>query len=226
MKIQELELFTPKLEEQTKFYTQVLDLDIVEQTSTFVFFQIGYSILKLTYREVHTPYHFAINIPANQEMEALKWLKDRVKILQHENSEIQYFEFWNAYAIYFYDEDANIVELIARKTLNNNSNLPFSKKSLLEISEIGLPTTNISREYKILKRATAIPVYSGSVERFCAIGNEHGLFIVINKNLKKEWFPTNDKTESSDFGMQFNVRGKTYSLKYENEKLICFGKRL
>jgi len=211
MKIQALEIFTPNLEAQTKFYSQVLELDIIEKTNNSVSFQIGFSILKLKYREIHTPYHFAFNIPANQQKEALQWLKERVEIIKYENSEIQYFNFWNAYAIYFYDADKNIVELIARKTLSNSSEKPFSKNSVLEISEIGLPTFDIDKAHKILKEVTGISIYSGSVERFCAIGDAHGLFILINKNLKKEWFPTNDKTESSDFMIRFMEDGKVYS---------------
>lgn len=219
MKIQELELFTPKLEAQTKFYAQILDLDIIEQTSTSVSFQIGSSVLKLKYRAAFSPYHYAINIPANQEKEALEWLKQRVEILEYENLEIQYFDHWNAYAIYFYDADKNIGELIARKNLKNDSNKPFDKNSLLEISEIGIPTFDIHREYNILKETTGIPIYSGSLERFCAIGDDNGLFIAINKELKKEWFPTNGKTLSADFSIQFIEKGKAYIFEYQNEKL-------
>ncbi len=219
MKIQELELFTPKLEAQTTFYSQVLELKIVEQSSESVAFQIGNSILRLTYRAQCSPYHYAINIPANQEKEALQWLKERVPILTYEGNEIQYFDFWNAYAMYFYDANGNIGELIARKTLDNASNRPFDKNALLEICEIGLPTMDVHREYTILKEATGIPIHSGNLERFCVIGDDNGLFIVINKDLKKEWFPTKDEPFSSDFNMQMEEQGKVYRLNYAKEVL-------
>ncbi len=219
MNIQTLELFTPNLEKQTTFYAQVLDLKIIEKTSTSVAFQIGSSILKLTYRKAFAPYHYAINIPGNQEQEALKWLKERVGILTYENNDIQYFDFWDAYAIYFYDEDGNIGELIARRNLPNHSNRPFDSQSLLEIGEIGLPTFNIEQEYRLLNAHADLPIFSGSLERFCAIGDEQGLFIVINKHLKKEWFPTKDKPWSADFNITFSEKGKEYSLAYKNEIL-------
>ena len=219
MKIQELEIFTPKLEEQTRFYAQILELEIVEKTSASVSFQIGTSILKLTYRAEFSPYHYAINIPANQEKEALQWLKERVEILKYEGTEIQYFDFWNAYAIYFYDEDRNIGELIARKNLKNDSNRPFDKNSMLEICEIGMPTSDINREYTILKETTAMPIHSGNLERFCSIGDDNGLFIVINKDLKKEWFPTKDKPFSSDFNIRFIEKDTEYAFQYKNEVL-------
>ncbi len=219
MHIKELQLFTPNLEAQTKFYSQVLELDIIEKTDRSVSLQVGNSILKLIHREQFTPYHYAINIPANQEKEALQWLKERLEILKYENKEIQYFNFWNAYAIYFYDADQNIGELIARKNLKNTSNRPFDKNAMLEICEIGIPTFDISQEYQILKETANIPIHSGSMERFCSLGNDNGLFIVINKALKKEWFPTKDKPFSSDFVIKFVEKDKEYTFQYENELL-------
>jgi len=219
MKIKTLELFTPNLIQQTKFYSESLDLPILQKTETSVDFQIGNSMLKLISRATFTPYHYAINIPANQEKEALEWLMARVEIIKHEDALIQYFDFWNAYAIYFYDNDKNIVELIARKNLDNSSQLPFDKNALLEISEIGIPTFDISEEYKILNEVTGIPIHSGSMERFCAIGDDNGLFIVINKELKKEWFPTKDKAFSSDFRISFVEKGNEFILVYRDGKL-------
>jgi len=219
MKIQTLEIFTPKLEQQTKFYAQVLELDIIEKTKTSVSFQIGNSVLKLSYREEFSPYHYAINIPANQEKEALEWLKARVEIIEYKGLEIQYFEAWNANAIYFYDEDGNIGELIARKKLDNHSNKTFDKNSLLEICEIGIPTFDVKREYDLLNQETGIPIHSGELKRFCAIGDSHGLFILINKELKQEWFPTKDKPFSADFNIKFEENGEVYSFEYKNEIL-------
>lgn len=221
MKILELEIFTPNLEKQVRFYSQVLDLDVVEQSNSSASFQIGNSKLKLTLRKEFTPYHYAINIPANQEKEALEWLKERVEILTYENNEIQYFDFWNAYAIYFYDADGNIGELIARRNLDNDSDEPFNKNALLEICEIGIPTVDINQEYKALKEKTGLPVFSGSMERFCAAGDDHGLFIIINKKIKKEWFPTKDEPMSSDFNIRFIEKEKEFTFNYSNEKLIA-----
>lgn len=219
MQIRELEIFTPNLAQQRAFYARTLGLDIVRETSNSVSFQIGHSTLKLTFRKTFSPYHYAINIPANQEEEALAWLKTRVDIIKNEDLEIQYFEFWNAYAVYFYDADGNIGELIARKTLNNTSELAFSKNSLLEICEIGVPTFDIKHDYTVLNDKTGIPIYSGNLERFCAIGDANGLFIMVNKELKKEWFPTQDTPFSSDFRLKFTEQGKDFNFVYENEKL-------
>lgn len=217
MKILELELYTSNLQAQTKFYSEILKFPIETQNLNSATFQVGSSLLKLVYKENVRPYHFAFNIPSNQIQEALGWLEQRVKILQAENSKIQYFDFWDAHAIYFYDEDKNIVEFIARKTFNQNSDQPFSEQSIIEISEIGLPTFDIEREYKIVKNKTGMPIYSGSLERFCAVGNENGLFIMINKHLKKEWYPTKDQPFSADFKIKFLEQDDVFSFEFVEE---------
>lgn len=218
MQIKKLKIFTQKLPEQSEFYSDILGLNIIDQSENSVSFKIGKSILKIEYQQNFTPYHFAINIPSDKEVEALNWLKARVEILKDGDNEIQDFDFWNAKAIYFYDKDNNIVELIARKNLNNQSEKEFDQNSFLEISEIGLPTINIEKEFKILNTNFGLEIYDGSFERFCAIGNENGLFICINKNVK-DWFPTNDKAYSSDFVVIIDENEKEYKIEYKNEKL-------
>ena len=121
MQIKELKIYSPNIKKQAVFYTTFLGLTLVEEHSDHIFIQVGTSILKIQYSAESTPYHFAINIPANKDIEALEWLKNKVAILKDGANEIQDFDFWNAKAMYFYDEDKNIVELIARKNLQNYS---------------------------------------------------------------------------------------------------------
>jgi catechol-2,3-dioxygenase len=218
MNINELKIFTSNLSEQVEFYSSVLDLAISEKSKNKVSLIIGNSLLTLEYRKEFTPYHFAINIPSNKENEALNWLKERVSILLDRKSEIQDFDFWNAKAIYFYDKDNNIVEFIARKNLNNKSDKKFEANSLIEISEIGLPTENIEKEFNSLNKNCNLNIFSGGLERFCAIGNENGLIICINKNIK-DWFPTNDKAFSSDFVAEITNDGKNYQIEYKNKTI-------
>ena len=41
------------------------------------------------------------------------------------------------------------------------------------------------------------PIYDGTLQRFAAIGDEEGLFIIVNHN--KKWMPTNDLAQLIDF---------------------------
>lgn len=216
MYIKKLIIYSPQIDLQADFYATIIGLEVVEQSAESVSFAIGQSILTIAYRAQTTPYHFAINIPANKEEEALIWLRQRVEILKDGEHEIQNFDFWNAKAIYFYDEDRNIVELIARKNLDNASNEVFGVNQWLEISEIGVPTSDIEKDFEQLHRLTSIDVFDGGFERFCAIGDENGLFISINKEIKN-WFPVNDKAYSSDFQIELKEKGTNYQIEYINE---------
>lgn len=218
MTIKKLKIFSSNLEEQIDFYFKTLGFKIIDSSANSVRFQAGKSILEIEKSSSSTPYHFTFNIPCNQEDLALDWLSQRVPVLSYDSIKIQDFVSWNAKAIYFYDKDLNIVELIARKNLDNPSQEDFSVDSIIQISEIGAPVSRIEKIYEKLYPPTKIPIYDGGFERFCAIGDEHGLFICINKNIK-DWFPTNDKAFSSAFEIDFIEQGSHFSLSFQNEDI-------
>ncbi len=222
MHIKELTIYSKELEKQVAFYTSTLQLNCIDQSETQASIQIGDSILTIVARENATPYHFAINIPSNKEQQALDWLKQRVEILKDDDIEIHDFAFWNAKAMYFYDEDRNIVEFIARKNLNNTSDHPFDASQLLNISEIGLPTLNIEAKYQQLNALSSITRFSGDFDRFLAMGDDHGLFICVNKNIK-DWFPTGDTAHSSDFELRFTNEQKDHHIRFEKDEIIHLG---
>jgi len=134
--------------------------------------------------------------------------------LSFDEKEIIDFSNWNAKAIYFYDLDKNIVEFIARKSLRLNSSSKFSSNSILNISEIGLVTNEIQNTFHRLNKIQNIEVFSGDFERFCALGDDNGLFIMVNDNLKK-WFPTGDLIQQSDFKMKGD-----FNFEYTNGEII------
>lgn len=219
MKINELKIYSAQLEEQTAFYSTTLGLKCIKTTKNQASFQLGNSILTIEYRKEITPYHFAINIPSHKENDALNWLKNRVNILKSEHTEVHDFDFWNAKAIYFYDCDQNIVELIARNNLDNETSESFNPNQFLNISEIGLPTTHIESKFSVLNELTGIQEFSGGFDRFLAFGDEEGLFICINKEIK-DWYPTGDKAYSSDFEMHFTEQGNQYHIEYKNDEIF------
>lgn len=213
MKIGELILDTGNLTEQISFYQDTLNFKLIKRTESYASFQIGESILTFISKDKALPYHFAFNIPSNNEKEALQWLKNRVEIIPYKNNEIIDFVNWEAKAIYFYDRDHNIVEFIARRVVNNENLSEFNSKSVLNISEIGIGTYNIKQIYQELNNMKPISIFDGSFEKFCALGNNEGLFIVVDL-LKKDWFPAGDKIHISDF----TVNGD-YSFEYRDGKL-------
>ncbi len=214
MKIKELILFTNNLKLQIHFYSKILEFTDVESTSESHSFKIGESILTFKYRKNCTPYHFAFNIYSNKEYEALIWLKSRVELLPFNGEKMINFESWNAKALYFYDCDRNIVEFIARKNLKMDSTDLFSSKSVLNISEIGIASGSIEETYDEINELKRIDLYSGNFDRFCALGNEEGMFILANPKLKK-WFPNDDDIHQSDFILKGD-----YNFKFTNGNFL------
>lgn len=221
MNFQALTLYTSRMAQQCRFYSEVLGLEVMKVSDDSYRFRLGNTFVRLQSSSSAVPYHFAINIPSNQAQLALEWLKDRLEIISFEGHEIQDFKNWNAEAIYFYDEDKNIVEFIARHNLSNPSDQAFGSQSLLEVSEIGIPTDNIESKFKLLQEHLGVEIYSGSFERFCAIGDERGLFICIDKN-KKDWFPNNDKAHSAQFEALVSDGQNSFSIIYKDDKLEIF----
>lgn len=220
MKINELKLYSNHLKEQKEFYVNLFELDLVKESESSFTVKVGESLLSFIKSDHNPYYHIAINIPANQIFESHNWLRDKSDILPYENKEIVDFPNWNAKSIYFYDADKNIIEFIARRNLNINSYHSFSGKSLLHISEIGLPTNDVPKVFKKLNKDYALEKFDCDLKRFCAVGDENGLFIVVNYNLKK-WLPTWDEALPFPFEINFsNSRGKTYNLRIEKESII------
>ena len=198
MKINELTLYTTNLEQQKHFYTHLLELPLMSSDTEKFSVKIGVSVLTFIASSTTNSAHFAINISSYKIQEALQWILKRTNILWFEGKQIVDFSNWNAESLYFYDEDGNIVEFIARKNLKIVNTHPFSTTDLLNISEIGIVSNDNESIYNQLNAMRSISIYDGDLEGFCAIGNEEGLLILVN-NTKKKWFPTQEEAFVADF---------------------------
>ncbi len=192
MKILELELITNhSLQELADFYTKFLNKPPLEYTDQYLKLQVGTSQLSFKYLKSaqSSRYHFAINIPQNQFEAANLWISRQVSLIaDNEGESVFYSENWDATNLYFYDPAGNILELIARHTLDNKSDEVFGAQSLLNISEIGITADDVVKQVNALKtKINANPYrWSGSTE-FTPVGDEHGLFIVVKRG--RIWFP-------------------------------------
>lgn len=190
MKLKNLTLQT-HLDNLLEFYTGVLELVQVGPNAV----QVGSSTLNFEPAEPGTTpfYHFAFNVPQNQLQEAKAWAEVRVPLIPDAKGEVLFHsETWDAHQFYFYDPAGNILELIARHTLPNASNEPFSSHSLLEISEIGIACPNVPAAVARLQMRTGAPLYHTQTnDSFMPLGDEHGLFIVVRQG--RIWFPDTGK---------------------------------
>lgn len=218
MKIHTLQIYTDNIREQLRFYRDKLNLKITDYTEEYFEVETGYSRLRFQQKENATAYHIAFHIPDKQHNEALEWVKERIPVLEGNGQEIVDFLAWSAKSLYFYDEDKNIIEFISRESFSKPESTLFSEKSILGISEIGLVTENIEEKIEFLKSNFELEMYDGDSERFCAIGDNEGLFITINQKLK-DWFPTDDKAYKSEFEIEFSHKETKHSLVFKNDKL-------
>lgn len=213
MKIKEITLFTTDIQKQKQFYKDVLEFELIFDSCEKIVLKTGKSILSFEYKLQAKPTHLAFNIPFNSIDSALSWLKQRTSILPFQNQQIVRFDSWKAEAVYFYDADHNIIEFIARERLGIKNERPFSPCEIISIGEIAIATDAIEPVYKQINSLHPIPVFDGDFSRFCALGNDDGLFIIIDKN-KKSWVPTMEKAFTSDF----IIKG-TYNFIFEKGKI-------
>ncbi len=196
MKIAQLTLKTHTLDTLREFYADHLGLNLLEETDDSFTLDAGES--RLTFvaddEEEAYRYHFAFNIPYNQMMDAELWLAQRVSLIIPHGAKDAWVEHtdWQAEALYFADPAGNIVEFIGRQRLAEDTAIPFSAQSILNISEIGVVVTHIEKEVAGLRQQDALelPDFGSNSADFYPIGDDNGLLIFARAG--RAWFPTQD----------------------------------
>jgi catechol-2,3-dioxygenase len=188
MQIEEVTLSTPDLEALETFYGELLGLPTSYLRGEHLSVQIGESTLIF---EPGAParYHFAIRIPAASFAAAYAWIKQRVPLIADSTgADVIEHTGWNARAVYFYDPAGNIVELIAHMTLSDTYADPFNANALLAICEIGIATDDVRAAAADFAAALGAEPFRGSSgPDFAAIGDAHGLLIVVSR--ARTWYP-------------------------------------
>jgi catechol-2,3-dioxygenase len=199
MKLEHIQIITCNILKTTAFYQDILELSMIEKSKESVSFQAGNSVLKFTENpKFDSIYHFAFNIPENQLEEAIAWCQNKVSLIHIEDQNvIANFENWNANAVYFYDNNGNLLEFIARHDLQNSQTAKFSSKSILNISEIGIVTENPLELGNKLRQDHGLEFFNKNEnsELFAAVGDDEGLLILVRPN--RNWYPTQTPSESN-----------------------------
>ncbi|MGZ8552235.1 MAG: VOC family protein [Chitinophagaceae bacterium] len=214
MNILEIQLLSTDIPRTKKFYNEILGMEILYADDSSVKFSAGLSTLVFKKASKNDPfYHFAFNIPANKFEEAHEWASEKVQLLPiASTSTVADFKNWNAKAFYFYDNNHNIVELIARFGLENNSDRPFDGSSIYSISEMGIVVNNAKDYSRMMLEAHSLSFFSRQppMDDFAAIGDDNGLFIVVND--KRNWYPTRKPSGKYWASVKFK----------QGEKITCF----
>jgi catechol 2,3-dioxygenase-like lactoylglutathione lyase family enzyme len=214
MKILELELLSDDILKTEFFYNEVLGLETIYKESSSISFNAG--VTKLTFRSsinVKPVYHFAFDIPNNKLLEAFAWIEKKTEIMYViPPDKIADFYNWNAKSFYFYDNNGNILEFIARNDLDNASQKAFDGSSILSVSEIGLVSKNVVIQCDELFDKYGLTAYSKQpkLNKFIVLGTVTGLFILVEEN--RDWYPTDKKSKSFWTKVVFKHNGETQVL--------------
>lgn len=124
------------------------------------------------------------------------------------------FHNWNAKSFYFYDNNGNILECIARFNLENKSEKPFDGASIVSISEIGFVAKDVSKFCDELVSKYGLPVFSmqPKLDKFIVLGTETGLFILAAEG--KDWYPTTTKAKPFWSKVVFLNNGKKQEIEF------------
>jgi catechol 2,3-dioxygenase-like lactoylglutathione lyase family enzyme len=210
MNILEVELLTDNINETEIFYNEVLGLPTVSRNEASVSFAAGTT--KLTFRSsknVKPVYHFALDIPNNKLLEAFAWIEKKTEIMEViPPDKIADFYNWNAKSFYFYDNNGNILEFIARQDLDNASEKPFDGSSIVSVSEIGFVSKNVAKLSDELFEKYGLTTFSRQpkLNKFIVLGTDTGLFILVEEN--RNWYPTDKKAKSFWTKVVFDTEGE------------------
>jgi catechol-2,3-dioxygenase len=216
MKIHSIQLNTASLAKVVAFYRDALGLGVLTTEPGKAHVPVGNSWLIFSENPgLEGSYHFACNIPCNQIREGMAWLERAgITLIANEKNEQRIdFPNWNAEACYFLDPAGNIVELIARRDLHNESEQFFGPASLLEISEIGIATDDVTTWIEQAERSFGISAFDKQkpAAEFAAIGSDTGLFIVAKTGRK--WLLTDIPAAKLPLEVNFeNERGEMFNL--------------
>lgn len=214
MKIMELELLSDAIPQTEVFYTEVLGLEKLFADDTSLVVRAGGTKLVFHASQNKKPiYHFAFDIPKNKFPEAFDWIERKTELLYVKPPDkVANFYNWNAKSFYFYDNNKNIVEFIARFDLDNAVESPFDGSSLVSVSEIGLVSKNVDLLCEELTVKYGLSPYSKQpkLPKFIVLGSVTGLFILVEE--KRNWFPTDIQAKSFWTKIVFSVEGVSRQL--------------
>jgi catechol-2,3-dioxygenase len=192
-RIRRLELASSApLADMKEFYHRLLGLRVADENPERLTIDAGrtrIAFVKATAGDQKPFYHFAFNIPENKILAAYHWQKRRTPLLPIPRTlrdpnfpdEVVDYRHWNAHSIFFFDPAGNVVEYIARHDLKNAAQGEFGSADILYASEIAFVVDDVAATAARLKEVAGVESYKGGSDQFAAVGDEHGLLLVMKR---------------------------------------------
>jgi extradiol dioxygenase family protein len=192
MFIQALHLHTQDLAATKKFYKELMQAPVINESEKHIALGFGHSALTFHASAENNPfYHVAFSIPNNKLDEALEWVSEKTAILPYSETEmIADFVGWKAKSFYFHDNNENILELITHYELKTSSTQPFNAELITGICEIGVTVEDVEHACKEFNELFHIPYFpkGPQLPDFGVMGDANGMFIVSKTG--RGWLPT------------------------------------
>jgi hypothetical protein len=174
------------------FWENTIGCKVVNQNFNTFSIKIGTSLLtfKPNTTTIDRPqYHFAILIPANQIENCLAWLKNGGikkdgKAIQLwrggvTNAEIIQSPLYNSSSVYFADYGGNIIELVARRNLENSEEGEFSPEMFKEINSVSMVTKEVKAAQKLITDSLGYQPVDRTTTGYKVMGNANGLINIL-----------------------------------------------
>lgn len=193
-------LYTNQLEDMKGFYEYQLGFRIVEEDESSFTLSIGESQLVFRESERAAVYHYALNIPGNQFTLAKWWASERVTLNRQEGMDEVFYANFDADAFYFQDPAGNVVEFIARRSVDRMGN--FTVDSLLNISEVSITTPYVEEVGEQIDKMD-IPVRGNKgidAKSLNFLGSGHAYIILVAP--KRTWYFSKQKSETHPLAIE------------------------
>lgn len=109
--------------------------------------------------------------------------------------------------------------MITHYNLAYKNDAEFDQHSILGISEIGLPTTDIEATNQLLEEKTTSKFWKGDFEKFGTNGSDEGKILLPNYFIKTTWFPTTDTITPTPFSAILENENHYSKVIFNNNKL-------
>lgn len=197
MKIKQVNLMSFHLEEMKRFYTEVLEMDLVASTDTSFTVLAGETKLVFNKTKEMPFYHLCFRT-SNDYFEHMFLKLDEVERLL-EIGKGEKSMFWDGKQAYFNDPDGNILELLERPFLGDGE-VPLT---WFDVNEVGFPVTNVKEAQQFLSKYVN-DVVKRDNDTFAFFGDRFGCLVIVKEG--RHWYPT--ERGSSIHPLEMIVSGK------------------
>lgn len=213
----ELEMESGRLEQLHGFYSKTIgwETELSDDELTVV---TGRT--KIHFRKAKDPdsqpfYHIAWSISSGKFDQAKRWLQKRVALLKAEDGRDEIQMRGNRRGLYFEDPSHNVLELIARGNVNDDSNGPFKLADIKSVNHFGIVVDDVFQHIKQIQERVDLPNFGEPNAEFARIGNELRHLVLVPEG--RLWFPER-KRKAIAYPATLIVPGERDE-QVENEKL-------